>query len=292
MNEVTAGSGNIVVGISVSEPSADDLVRLGLSELHVRHAFIEIVRHILARGWSIAHGGDLRVAGYTEALFDLVRTYDRRDLSGPDRIFSYLAWPVWLEMTMEQRAALANVATIKMTKRPEGAPETLRPYAERQADELLWNSLALTTMRIAMNSEIHARVVLGGRISGQQGLCPGVVEESVLALDSSVPLYVAGGFGGCGRVIASSLGGSRPIEMSVDYQLEHTSRYGDLLNEAISVGQAPDFTAMLDTFNAAGAGGLHNGLDSDDNRRLFTTDDVDVVVALVLRGLRRMSQPK
>src|SRR5207244_6277673 len=61
--------GEIVVGVSVSEPSPEELVRLGVSEVHVRHAFIEIVRHVLAAGWSVAYGGDLRRAGYTDALF-------------------------------------------------------------------------------------------------------------------------------------------------------------------------------------------------------------------------------
>lgn len=291
MSDVTAMSTeDVLVGVSVSEPDAAELVRLGLSEMHVRHAFIETVRHVLARGWSIAYGGDLRVGGYTEALFDLVRTYDRADLSGPDRVLSYLAWPLWIDGTPAQRAALANVATIKEVASPDGAPGTLPPVADRQPDELLWNSLALTQMRTQMNSAISARIVLGGRVSGQQGLFPGIAEEAALALRSGVPLYVAGGFGGCGRVVASSLNGSRPIEMSVEYQLEHTPRYRELLEAATSAGQAPSFAAILDTFAAAGEEGLHNGLDEDENRHLFATDDVDEVVALILRGLRHATE--
>src|SRR6478735_8072282 len=110
MNQVTAlGRTDLVIGVSVSEPSEAELISLGLSELHVRHAFIEICRHVLAKGWSVAYGGDLRAAGYTETMFDLARTYDRKELAGPERVLSYLAWPLWLDLSAKDRADLKNV---------------------------------------------------------------------------------------------------------------------------------------------------------------------------------------
>ncbi len=283
-------SESMLVGLSISEPDADELVRLGLSEIHVRHAFIEIVRHILARGWAVAYGGDFRAAGYTEALIDLVRTYNRADLSGPDRVLAYLAWPIWLDVTAAQRAELANVVTIREVDRPDGAPAMLPAIADRQPDDLLWNSLALTKMRVLMNSEIDARVVLGGRVHGQQGLYPGVAEEAALALESGVPLYVVGGFGGCGRLVASSLSGSRPIELTIDYQLQRTPRYAELLDAATSAERAPSFPDIIDKFVASGIDSVNNGLDTQENRRLFATDDVDEIIALILRGLRRVTK--
>jgi hypothetical protein len=285
----TATDKNFLVGVSISEPSVDELVRLGLSELHVRHAFIEVVRHILARGGSIAYGGDLRAAGYTEALFDLVRTYDRKELTGPDRVLSYLAWPIWLNVTAAQRADLANVATIKEVPRPDGAPEALPPLNDRQPEDLLWNSLALTKMREEMTSAIQARIVLGGRVFGQQGLLPGVLEEAALALHAAVPLYLAGGFGGCAQVLAAAMGGSMPPELTLDYQLRHTPRYPELFKAATSAGRAPSFDDLMGSLATAGVEGLGNGLDAVENVRLFATDDVDEVVALVLRGLRRVT---
>ena len=280
----------LLVGLSVSEPDQRELVRLGLDEIHVRHAFIEIARHILARGWSIAYGGDLRKSGYTEALFDLVRTYNRADLSGPDRVYSYLAWPNWCDLLTSQRADLANVATIKEVARPEGAPESLPAIPERGPGELLWNSLALSQMRAQMDSDIGARVLLGGRVSGQQGLYPGIAEEAALALRSHTPLYVAGGFGGCAQLVASSLGGARPAEMSLEYQLEHTPRYPELVSAAVAAGNGPAFADLLDTFNAAGFKGLDNGLGESENQRLMQADDVDEIVALVVQGLRGISE--
>ena len=280
----------LLVGLSVSEPDRRELVRLGLDKIHVNHAFVEIARHILAHGWSIAYGGDLRRSGYTEALFDLVRTYNRADLPGPDRVYSYLSWPNWGELLASQRADLVNVATIKEVAPPEGAPESLPADAERGPADLLWNSLALSRMRAQMDSDIGARVILGGRVSGQQGLYPGVAEEAVLALRSGTPLYVAGGFGGCARLVASALGGARPAEMSLEYQLKYTPRYPELLAAAYASGQEPKFAELLDTFNGAGVEGLQNGLGESENQRLMQSDDVDEIVGLVVHGLRRISE--
>ena len=289
-NLTTAAGKNFLVGVSISDPSADELIRLGLSDLHVRHAFIEVVRHVLARGGSIAYGGNLRNAGYTEALFDLVRTYERKDFAGPDRVHSYLAWPIWLDVTPAQRADSANVATIREVPRPDAAPEALPPIGDRQPQDLLWNSLALTEMREAVTSAIQARVVLGGRNSGQQGLFPGVLEEAALALRTGVPLYLAGGFGGCAQILAAAVGGSAPTELTLDYQLRHTPRYQELFDAASSAGVAPVFEEVVGSFTGAGVEGLNNGLDVADNGRLFVTDDVDEVVALVLRGLRQVTE--
>jgi hypothetical protein len=147
----------------------------------------------------------------------------------------------------------------------------------------------LTKMREAMTSAIQARVVLGGRVSGQQGLLPGVLEEAALALRTGVPLYLAGGFGGCAQLLASAVSGSAPTELTLDYQLRNTPRYQELFDVASSAGTVSAFDELVGLFTGAGVEGLHNGLDVAENGRLFVTDDVDEVVALVLRGLRQVT---
>jgi hypothetical protein len=243
VSELTAvSSGEVLVGISVSEPADEELLRLGMSELHVRHVFIEIVRHVLAAGWSVAYGGDFRARGYTEALLDLVRTYERTALSGPEQVKCYLAWPRWTELSDADRAELANIATVVEVPAPTGAPDSLPQFADRSPDERLWNALALTSMRQRMAGDLGAAVVIGGRIAGQQGLVPGVVEEAGIALAAGVPLFVAGGFGGCGRLIARTLEGEKPDELSISYQLAHTHGYNELLDAATRSSRRPVLT--------------------------------------------------
>jgi SLOG cluster2 len=277
-----------VVGLSISEPPDDELVALGLSSMHLRHTFIEVVRHVLAAGWSVAYGGDLRQAGYTEALFDLVRIYEHRKLTGPERVTSYLAWPVWVGRSPQEDVELANVATLVKCPPPPGAPETLPAFVERTPAELFLAARAVSQMRSEMTAGIDRRLVLGGRVYGQIGLVPGVVEEAMQAIDGGVPLYVAGGFGGCGRVLAAALEGFTPPELTVDYQLAHTPRYGELLDAAGWQGTTPNFDRIVARLAATGMSGLRNGLDEEDNRRLAQTDDTEQVVALVMRGLRQL----
>lgn len=276
------------VGVSVSESAEDELVALGLSGMHLRHAFIEVVRHVLAAGWSVAYGGDLRRAGYTEALFDLVRTYEHPGLPGPERVRAYLAWPVWVGRTVDDDAELANVATLVRCPAPPGAPEALPPLAECTGEELLLRSLGLTRMREEMTAAIGARLVLGGRVTGQVGLLPGVLEEAALAVERGLPLYVAGGFGGCGRAVVAALRGERPAALHVEHQLQHTDRYDELLRAAGERGIAPDFAAVVRLLASVGMAGLRNGLTEADNRRLAVTDDAEEVTALVLRGLHQL----
>ena len=290
VSDLTAvSSGELLVGISVSEPADEELLRLGLSELHIRHVFIEIVRHVLAVGWSVAYGGDFRPRGYTEALLDLVRTYERTALSGPEQVKCYLAWPRWTELTDTDRAELANIATVVEAAAPDAAPDSLRQAADRPPDERLWNALALTSMRQRMTGDLGAAVVVGGRIAGQQGLLPGVVEEAVTALAAGVPLFVAGGFGGCGRLIARALDGEKPEELSASYQQAHTDGYSELFEAATYANAGPDYGALTADLSSCGVDGLSNGLTENENHRLLATDDVDQLISLVLRGLFRIA---
>jgi NAD/NADP transhydrogenase beta subunit len=144
-------------------------------------------------------------------------------------------------------------------------------------------------MRERLAGSVGAVVVVGGRVAGQQGLLPGVIEEVMTALATGVPLFVAGGFGGCGRIVARALQGEEPEELSLDYQRQHTDQYAELLDAAERVDAAPDYGALVTELSVRGVGGLKNKLDESENRRLLSTDDVDEMIALVLRGLFKIA---
>ena len=108
-----------VLGISISE--SPDLESLGFSDIHLRDALIEFARYMLAAGATIAYGGDLRAGGFTHTLFDLVSTYKGAGGSEANRIRNYLAWPIHLLLTVEQRAELKTWAEI-ITLPPRDVP--------------------------------------------------------------------------------------------------------------------------------------------------------------------------
>ena len=275
----------LLVGISVSEPADSELIGRGLSQLHVRHAFVEIARHLLAAGHALAYGGDFRHQGYTEAMLDLVRTYSRREQPGPERILVYSAWPLWRSLDAEERAEVASVATLVEVDSPHGAPEQLPAARDRSPSDRFWAALALTKMRRQMNRDIGARVLLGGRVSGQAGLLPGVVEEAALSVEDALPLFVVGGFGGAASLVGSALRGDPTPELSVDYQQNSTSGYTDLWEEAERRGARPDFGELREAL-AQYRQTDRNRLSPEQDDRLFVTSDTDEIVALLLRGLR------
>ena len=277
-----------LVGISVSEPGGHELIARGLSQLHVRHLFVELARHLLAGGYSLGYGGDFRVDGYTEAMLDLVRRYNRTVRPDVEQIRIYSAWPIWTYLTARDRAEIGGLAKLIRVDRPIEAPNELSVLPERTTNERLWAARALTEMRRRMNRDVHARVVLGGRVSGQAGLFPGVVEEAVLAIEAGVPLFLLGGFGGAAAAVARGIRGEAPQELTLEFQIANTKGYADLWTAAKEIASADSFEELHKRLRTTHMGDLANGLTEEENVTLMDSDDADTLVSLVVRGLRRL----
>ena len=80
-----------------------------------------------------------------------------------------------------------------------------RDHPTREPSEDEWRS-GLTAMREFQRSSTDARVLLGGQVANYKGRMPGVAEEALLSLRSSQSLFLIGGFGGCTRDVAETLG--------------------------------------------------------------------------------------
>lgn len=260
----------MTIAISISE--SDDLATLGLAEEHLRDAMTEISRHMLAMGARLAYGGDLRDNGYTKLLFELVARH-RRDADVGDArpaIANYLPWPVhsmksreYLSGLREDLEGIGELYCLNKEGRAiaDDAKGGASPAAFSDED---WAS-SLTAMRRVQTEAIHARIVLGGRVTNFKGLMPGIAEETEFSLKANQPLYLLGGFGGCARDIASDMGLIPETKTSVDWP----GRIG---------------------FSSWRADDLSNGLELDEIRTLARTAHVDQAVALILRGMLRLSR--
>jgi hypothetical protein len=144
-------------------------------------------------------------------------------------------------------------------------------------------------MRERMTRDIGVRVVLGGKVAGYSGKYPGIVEETYLAMLSGKPVYILGGFGGAAYVIAQALQGEVPKAFSLGFQAQ-TPGYSDMVSlyNARHRDAPIDYESLVSTFHHWGITGLNNGLDAEENARLFQTDHVDEIIALLLRGLRAL----
>ena len=259
----------VAVGISISE--SPDLGPLGLSTGHLRDAMAEVALHLLASGNSLAYGGDLRQHGFTELLFDLVGRYrDHPRHAGTIIVTDYLAWPVHIRMTSNELAAFsANHETVARLVFLAGDGERLA-WKQRlrlpthEPDDEEW-AKGLTAMRTVMRGDTGARIVLGGRIEGYKGAMPGIAEETFLSLEAGQPVFVLGGFGGCARDIAETMG---IADRWVGSRDEWSGR-------GCFLSYTPD--------------DFHNGLSLEENAVLARTPHIREAVELVSRGLRRIA---
>ncbi len=256
------------IAISISE--SPDMAAFGLGEGHLRHAMAEIALYLLSSGKNLIYGGDLRSHGFTELLFQLVLRY-RRVGDHSAKVVDYLAWPVHIGMKTDDLASRArstcDFAQLSLLRK-DGEPlamEDRQAFPSHEPDDAEWKT-GLTAMRRTMRSHSDARIVLGGRVAGYRGRMPGIAEEALLSLESQQPVFLAGGFGGCTRDIAETLG-------LVDTW----------------AGSRPTWPGRQD-FKLYRERDLRNGLTGDENRKLAHTPHVDQVVALMLRGLGRLQR--
>jgi len=256
-----------VVAISVSE--SPDMHVFGLSSEHLQDAMVEIALQLLSSGTSLAYGGDLHRHGFAELLFELIGRYKGHPRHGGTiTVTNYLAWPVHIRMTadaLEEFSAGHKAAAHLVFLGRDGTclePKQRLKLQTHEPDNDEWSE-GLTAMRTTMRRETQARVVLGGRVEGYKGRMPGIAEETLLSLEAEQPIFLIGGFGGCCRDIAETLGLVEPW-----------------------AGSRPCWGGRS-CFEKYSAVDLHNGLSDEENIILAGTPHIQQAVTLVYRGLRK-----
>ena len=287
------------IALSISE--SGDLEALGFNLMHLRDALIEFTRQLLARDATIAYGGHLDEGGFTRILFDLVRAHNSSGAPKAYRpIHNYQAWPLHLKVDDELEAKLNKVGRLHRLPLPAdlaqepGVAAHVFLLPDTRTKRYVW-ARSLTAMRERINEQSDACVLMGGKVSGYTGKYPGLLEEAYLSLRASKPLFLLGAFGGCTRAVIELVEGGSPERLTRDFQTKDEA-YMQLVEEYNSraaskpeLGLEPiDYEAVGCAFREAGPMGLHNGLDTVENRRLFYAVDPDEIIHLVLKGLSNL----
>ena len=304
---------NIDIGISISEHK--ELANLGFSYMHVQDALVEISRYILSCGGNLSYGGNVNYQpefNFVEVLFQLVAAYNKENKKSVERIKNYCAFPMYNKITPEQKRDYEEVARFIYIQPPEDleiAEKLVKSTtkhkqlmkqidalfkAENVNDNYVW-ARTMTEMRMQMNQDVQAKVVLGGKKSGYKGIYPGLVEETYYTLKTKKPVYLIGAFGGCSQVIIDALQGGTPKELTDKFQFE-SNDYKELVayyNEkvkSIDYLELIDYEKLTTFFHKKGKEnetyGLNNGLSKKENEKLFTTIHIPEMIGLILKGLK------
>lgn len=275
------------IGISISE--CENLEELGFGINHLKDVMIETAKYILSLGGSLSYGGDLRNGGFTEVFFDLLNYYNLPE-GNTNRLYSYLAWPLYLNLTKEKEAQLINnVSFIKVPPPEDVYIKNLKDFLPPTTGEnqYIW-SRSLSHMRAKMENECDARIFLGGKFSGFKGKYPGVLEEITLALDDRHPIYLIGAFGGITKEVTDVLNKNKKSVFDENY-LDTEEDYKELKDNYFK----KDATLRIDYKNInenilnIGWEGLSslNGLSINDNKRLSETPHINEIIFLIIKGL-------
>lgn len=227
--------------IAISISNSEDAHKYGVGQEMLDDISIEISKHILKACGKMIYGGVLRDGSFTELFANLSDQYGAFEKSASTvRYFkNFIAWP--------------NYETITAADENKYDHNRVELVRVEKADD---KPTSLTKMRVEMENNAHARIVVGGRMMGYSGIMPGIIEEFKIAIEADHPVYVVGGFGGAARYIANVLSGVTEVE---------------------------DSFAWMKGLNISN---LRNGLSEEENKRLFVSTNAMEIVSLILKGLK------
>lgn len=274
------------VAISISESPDSDI--LGIGKAMFEDLSVELARHLLISGAHLVYGGDLRPGGFTELFKDLTYQYGiyEKDKTLKNYFTNYLAWPIYIGMSPTTQAeykscrVICQKATIPDTI-PTGLHDLMLPPTT--VDNLYYWAESLKAMRQEMESNIDARIILGGRVTGFKGYMPGLYEEAINAANAKHPIYLLGGFGGAALRLIKLIKGETTSEKLFEECCSNRS-YQEFVSYLDKEKGEMNFKALDIFVNNMRV--LNNGLSDEENDRLFVTTNVTEIIALVLKGLR------
>ena len=301
--------------IALSMSESTDIESCGMDSLHLEGAMLDISRYLLIEGATLAYGGHLGSEGYTQMLFELVRTHNSLEGVQPfERIVNHRGWPL-PRLTVEELARLNQVSKTVELPRPQDIDETLHadfvpnpkffPADKSPEHRFAW-ARGMTEMRAYQSdkarSGVMARIVIGGTFGptvkvSEDGTrkeqwymsrIPGVLEEIVLSVKAGQPVFLIGAFGGVAKLVIDLIRGKDREEGTWDYQKRAPfAPEMRALYEQRGIGWM-DYPAIVSVFRNKGVEGINSSLGRDEQEELFETVDPYRMVELVLLGMSRV----
>lgn len=284
------------IGISISEPSEEEMMKIGQNKSHLSILSQDVARYLIARKANLIYGGDLRPGGFTEFLFNEAEILKSRLNNITNKLINYITWPIYVNDNRELKlwkAEYIDVAEMREVKYDSDVADliinedTFLPPIT--AENLYVWSKCLTKMRKEMIEECDVRICAGGRDIGYKGIMPGVLEEILIAMENECPLFLLGGFGGITSSVCNLIqDGIVSKNLTLDWQVNNNSGYKELLSYgATREGKVlVDYEAIVEKIRKIDI--TENGLSLEENYKLFKTPFVEEAIFLILKGLKNI----
>lgn len=277
--------------IAISVSDSEDIEELGFSKIHLQDIVLEVTRYLIINGATLIYGGDLRSQGYTFLFSEIVEQYVYKK-ENKKYYKNYFSFPVYVDMNKTHKLDfIKNGVEIITIPPPKSLSiDTTQFYIPNSNNNLFIWSESLTEMRKEMNKDSNARIFMGGAKTNFKGKYPGLLEEAMLSLQNNIPTYFIGAFGGITMDIITSLLKNQPEELTEDWQRKVNPKYSEFIDyhNAITGVEKIDYVKSLKFLNQFTLEKLckNNGLDENDNMRLFETIHFPEIIYLILKGLK------
>lgn len=281
------------IGISVSDRIEDNFSKTHSHPNQLLRLAQDLARHLFARSATLVYGGDLRPNGFTEFILDEARILTERLRTTQFKVQNHLAWPLYVE-NQEIKAwrakhqKLMNTVTHSLPEDvSSGIQSDVFLEPNTTSNSFIW-SRSLTNMRESLIDCTKVRISVGGKASGYKGKMPGVLEEIMLAINKSQPLFLLGGFNGivddvCNAILTKST----PNTLTEEWQILNNSGYSELQEYARKRNHHCDYQEIISTLHGMTVSELAGrvGLNTDEYIQLMKSPFIDECTNLILKGL-------
>ncbi len=296
----------LTVQISASNPLDSDLKDIGRRKIHTEESIIEFGRYLIAAGANIVFGGYFGSGSVGEWLLRILKIYGHSESPQTPRIRAYLPYPVGAAISSAEKKQLGSLMYFTCLHPPQDVNADTQNGQMMPAEEqslpskYVWTR-CLTEARRTITKSVNAIILIGGKEIGYKGRYPGLVEESLFAIEEGKPLYLVGCMGGCARSIFSTVaqesGWSLAEAFNEELQKSQDKEFWSYYNERVAKEDLEDLSIDYERLkNVFYDHGLNsksiccNGLSHSENITLGHTMFLEESISLAIKGLTHVNK--